>query len=114
MQIGRVPRASTAGASNLVPIYDLPVSATPHYTNVRLLGALDGAVVFARDESDEKLELLRSSSLLVVPRDGQPARFLADFVSDAPTVGLAASSDRVFWLNRSGRVFSIRREALSP
>jgi hypothetical protein len=114
MQIARVPQASTAAPTALVPIFDLPVSASPRYTGVRLLGAIDGAVVFVREESDEKVQLLRSSSVMVIPRGSRNARFLADFVNDAPYAGLAASQGRLFWLNRSGRVFAISREALAP
>jgi hypothetical protein len=113
LQIIRVSAASTAAASDPQPIFDLTVSSDKHLTSLRLLGAVDGAVVFARDEW-AALDRLRSSSVMVIPRGTNNARFVADFSGDVPVAGVAASGTEVFWLNQSGRIFALSREALAP
>lgn len=117
LQIGRVSNAATAGASDFMPIYDLSVSADKHLTRLRLLGAIEGSVFFARDEwvqADEGEPSLRSSSVMVIPHGSTSARFIADFTNDAPAAGVFASGQQVFWLNQLGRVFALSREALAP
>jgi hypothetical protein len=113
LQIARVSAASTAAASDVQPVFDLPISAEKPLTSLRLLGAVDGALLFARDEW-AALDRLRSSSVMVIPRGANSARFIADFSGDAPVLGVAASGTEVFWLNQSGRIFALSREALAP
>ena len=111
LQIGRVEMASSAAPGELKTIYDLVVPAERHLTMLRLLGAVDGAVFFARDEYLQA-DTLRSSSLMVIPRGDTSARFIADFTTDLPVQGIGASADKVFWMNQSGRIFALSREAL--
>jgi hypothetical protein len=80
---------------------------------IRLLGAVDGAVIFARDEYLQA-DRLRSSSVLVIPPGAKSARFLADFLGDVPIQGTGVSNDQVFWMNQTGRIFALSREALAP
>jgi hypothetical protein len=115
-QIGRIAVASTATASELTPIYDLEVPAERNLTTVRLLGAVNGAVIFARDEYLQ-VDRLRSSSVLVIPPGAigaTSARFIADFPTDLPVTGIGASDSQIFWMNRTGRIFALSREALAP
>jgi hypothetical protein len=112
-QIGHIVMASTATAGELTPIYDLEVPAERNLTTVRLLGAVDGAVIFARDEFRQP-GLLLSSSVLVIPPGATSARFIADFARDLPVSGIGASDDQIFWMNRTGRIFALSREALAP
>ena len=113
LEIGRIAMANTASTDQLTVIYDLEVPAERHLTALRLLGAVDGAVFFARDEYLQS-DRLRSSSVLVIPRGATSARFIADFTDDAPVPSIAATRDRIFWMNQSGRIFALSREALAP
>ena len=113
LQIGRVAMASSAQPGELDVVYDVEVPAGRHLTSLRLIGALDGAVIFARDEYVEGGGL-RSSSLLVLPAGATGPRFIADFVGDLPLQGIGVNNDRVFWMNQFGRIFALSREALAP
>lgn len=113
LEIGRIAMSSTATVDQLTVIYDLEVPAERHFTALRLLGAVDGAVFFARDEYLQA-DRLRSSSVLVIPPGATSARFIADFTADVPVQGIAASRDKIFWMNQSGRIFALSREALAP
>jgi len=117
LQIDRVARAAQAAPQNLAPVFVLPISADPYYTSLQLLGAVDGAVVFSRNEYEssdgaDSPPTLRSSSVLIIPQSGG-VRYVADFLGDGPTRGVAAIGDRIFWLNQSGRVYGLSREALA-
>jgi len=112
LQIGRVTDPGSAGPSDLMPIYELEVPADPRVTALRLLGALDGAVFFAREESFEGGRF--SASVMMIRRGEERAEYLADFSGDAPEAGIVANDERVFWLNKSGRIFAFPREALAP
>jgi hypothetical protein len=112
LQIGRVTEPGNAGPSDLMPIYELEVPAAPRVTALRLLGALDGAVFFAREESFEGGRF--SASVMMIRRGEARAEYLADFSGDAPEAGIVANDERVFWLNKSGRIFAFPREALAP
>jgi hypothetical protein len=114
LQIGRVAQAATAAASDMTPIYDLSVSAEKHLTRVRLLGAVEGTVFFAREELNEDEQTLRSSSVMLIPHGSSSARFVADFIDDYPVAGVFASGQQVYWLNQSGKIFALSREALAP
>jgi hypothetical protein len=111
-QIGRVSSPATAGSSDLQPIYELEVVAEKHQTAIRLLGAVDGAVFFARDEVFEGGSY--SSSVLMLRDGAERPQFIADFTADLPVAGVVASEDRVFWLNQTGRIFAIPRGVLAP
>jgi hypothetical protein len=111
-QIGRVMSPGSAGPSDLTPIYDIEVPSDPRVTLVRLLGALDGAVFFAREELFEGGRF--NASMLMIRRGQERAEFLADFSGDTPVDGIVASDDRVFWLTRTGRIYAIPRETLAP
>jgi hypothetical protein len=112
LQIIRVDAASGAAAADPVPLYDLPTSPN-HYTVLQLLGAVDGAVLFARYELEpDAQKTLRSSSVLVIPAGSNSAHFIADFAGDSPAPGIGANAGRIFWLNQSGRLFGFDRKAL--
>jgi len=113
LEIGKIAMASTATTDQLDVIYDLEVPAERHLTALRLLGAVDGAVFFARDEYLQS-DRLRSSSMLVIPKGATSARFIADFTADVPIQGIAANREKIFWMNQSGRIFALSREALAP
>lgn len=113
LEIGRIPVAASATADQLSVLYDLEVPAERRLTGLRLLGAVDGAVFFARDEYLQA-DRLRSSSLLVIPAGATQARFVADFTADVPVASIAANRDTIFWMNQSGRIFALSREALAP
>jgi hypothetical protein len=112
LQIQRVEQAASTQPSNPEPIFDLPVAARPHYTTLHLLGAVDGAVLFAREEWETNLQVLRSASVMAIPKGTTTAHFVADFVADRPTSGLVVKKDEIYWLNESGRVFGLDRSAL--
>jgi hypothetical protein len=100
------------GAADSELIYDLPVSPD-HSTVLQLLGAVDGALIFARYELEANAQkTLRSSSVLTILAGGRSAHFIADFAGDSPTQGLAVNDDRIFWLNQTGRLFGFDRKAL--
>jgi hypothetical protein len=110
LQIVRVDAGS--GSAEPEPIYDLPASPN-HYTVLQLLGAVDGALIFARYELEANPQkTLRSSSVMTILAGSRSARFIADFAGDSPTQGLAVNDDRIFWLNQTGRLFGFDRKAL--
>jgi hypothetical protein len=114
LQIIRVDAGGGSAAIDPVPIYDLPASPS-HYTILQLLGAVDGAVVFARYELQaDAQKALRSSSVMAIPAGSRSARFIADFAGDSPASGLAVDDDRIYWLNQTGRLFGFDRKALRP
>lgn len=117
LQIIRIRQAS-GGAPEQESVFELPLSAAlgdETRPSLRLLGALDGAVVFVQDEYDAAAEAPRRSSVLVIPKGQTGAQFVADFVEDdALFVGLVANADRLFWHNKSGRIFGLSRAVLSP
>ena len=112
LQIKRVERAKDAARDDPAPIFDLEVSANPRYTTLRLLGAVDGAVLFVREEWETNLQNLRSASLLAIPAHSETVHFVADFAADSPATGLAVRDDAIYWINKSGRVFALERAAL--
>lgn len=112
LQIKRLDTGTITGAADPAPIYDLAVSPE-HSTILLLLGAVDGAVIFAREELEPSDEpSVRSASIMAIPGGSTTAYYIADFAADAPAAGLAVREDRIFWLNQSGRLFSWDRTAL--
>jgi hypothetical protein len=88
----------------------------PTVARLRLLGAVAGAVVLARDvtvKSDAGAGLAESA-VLIVPASGGPPRIAASFAHDTPVFELQtpAFSPDTFWVNASGRVFRLPRGAL--
>jgi hypothetical protein len=118
LQIGRVTAAATAAPSDFTAVYDMVVPSERHLTTLRLLGAVDGALLFARDEyeidPESELQRVRSSSVLILPRGTSTPRYVADFATDLPETGIASSGDLIFWANQTGRIYSLDREALTP
>jgi hypothetical protein len=112
LQIKRVVDLAQAEPSDPTPIYDLEVSASPRYTSLRLLGTVDGALLFARDEFETNLQTVRSSSLLAIAAGSTTVHFVADFADEWPVQGIASSSDQLFWLNQTGRLFALPRKVL--
>lgn len=111
LRILRLPDAASASSTDPAPLYELEVPASPRTTTLRLLGAADGALVFARDEYDSEPVRVRSASVLVIPEGSTVVRYVADFVSDSPAPGFASDADSVYWLNNSGALFSLARSA---
>ena len=83
-----------------------------------LLGAVDGAVLLARTESeggDAGPSSIRSSSVIVLPARGGAPRIVADYARDYPLLGMqvvAVDADWVYWLNSTGELFRLARGAL--
>jgi hypothetical protein len=84
-----------------------------------LLGVVDGAVLLvstATETGDGGAPVsIRSSSVLVVPAGGGTPRVVADFAGDYPMVGLpalAVDAASVYWLNVSGDLYALPRDAL--
>ncbi len=97
---------SDAGSQML---YDEVVD--PKSVQLRLLGAVSGAVLLVRDSvqtNDAAVSSTESTVLAIVPGAGSP-RILASFAGDSPIFELQtpAFSHDAFWLNASGRVFRL-------
>ena len=87
----------------------------PTVASLRLLGAVNGAVVLARAVLGRADGGVASeSSVLVIPAGGVAPRIVASFVRDAPIFELQAPtfSEDIFWLNASGQVFRLPAAAL--
>jgi hypothetical protein len=83
----------------------------PKSVQLRLLGAVSGAVLLVRDSVqtyDAAPSATESTVLAIVPGAGSP-RILASFAGDSPVFELQtpAFSRDAFWLNASGRVFRL-------
>lgn len=85
--------------------------ALPTVSQLRLLGASAGAVIFARDVAGGIDGGARSpeSSVLVLPAGQTAPRIVAGFVGDSPVFEVQAPSFTadVFWMNASGRIFRL-------
>jgi hypothetical protein len=95
-------------------VYDEIVD--PTFGRLRLLGAVNGAVVLVRDtmaNADAGNASSESAVLVVAPTGGAP-RILASFAQDTPIFELQtpAFSPDAFWVNASGRVFRLPAGAL--
>jgi hypothetical protein len=90
----------------------------PARASLWLLGVVDGSVLAARTEAetaDAGESPVRSSSLIVLPARGGPARILADLQHDYPLLGLNALAQdvsHVYWLNSSGDLMRFPRGGL--
>jgi hypothetical protein len=113
LQIERLADAADAPITSVDPIYDLEVSADLRVTTLRLLGAVDGAVVFVREDREADLQTVRSSSVIVIPAGGTTRHYVADLVGTALMPGLGVTDDAIFWLTQAGRLFSLPRSVLS-
>jgi hypothetical protein len=89
------------------PVYQIRID--PAVTRINLLGAVDGAALVTRIEHPRRDAPVRSSSVLMLPREGGAPRIVADFARDFPLQGLSTDDERVFWLNASGRLFALQR-----
>lgn len=102
------------GDSEPKVLYDELVD--PAVVRLRLLGAVNGAVLLVRDLAAQPQGgvAATSSSVLVIPPGGGDPRIVASFAKDTPTGELQAPSfsPDVFWLNSSGRVFQLSGAAL--
>jgi hypothetical protein len=102
---------SDAGSS---VVYDEVVD--PKIERLRLLGAVNGAVVLVRDIAVQADAGVTSSesAVLGIPAAGGAPRILASFVRDTPIFELQAPpfSPDTFWVNSSGRVFRLPAGAL--
>ena len=108
------------GAAGTTPsvVYD---EVLPTISTLRLLGAVNGAVVMARDVAPQPDagdatygSTASESSVLAIPAGGGAPRIIASFVNDSPIFELQAPafSADTFWVNGSGRVFSLPAGAL--
>ena len=85
-------------------------------TRLRLLGAVNGAVLLARDatQSSDAGAAESEGSVILIPPDGSTPRIVASFRGDTPIFELQAPafSPDIFWLNQSGRVYRLSAPAL--
>lgn len=99
------------GSGNTAMLYQ--ESVDPTVVRLRLLGAVDGAILLVRDGTYRPDGGMVASSLdstvLVVPAGGGAPRIVASFSHDSPVFELQAPvfSPDVFWINSSGRVFRL-------
>jgi hypothetical protein len=88
----------------------------PKVSTLRLLGAVSGAVVMAREVTPQADSgaVSSESSVLVIPAAGGAPRIVASFVNDSPIFELQSPTfaQDSFWLNGSGRVFRLPAAAL--
>jgi hypothetical protein len=90
--------------------------AAPPAVRLRLLGAVSGAVVVARDTTlvSDAGPPAAESAVIVLPASGSSARTVASFRDDAPVFELQVPTftPDVFWMNQSGRVFRLAAAGL--
>ncbi|MET0391030.1 MAG: hypothetical protein ABW321_33975 [Polyangiales bacterium] len=103
----------TAVAAGPTTVYRMTVD--PTVTRMALMGALDGVVLLNRyDElavdSGVPAEQRRRGSVIRIA-NGTPS-IIADYVNDFPLTGLPRNDARIYWLNQSGAVYTLRRAAL--
>jgi hypothetical protein len=84
---------------------------------LRPLGVSDGVVLLGRWQlaTSSDNSTLDSSSVLLVPDDGNLPRVLAEFLRDGPVGQMQAppfDATAVYWLNSSGRLYRLARAAL--
>ncbi len=88
----------------------------PTIAQLRLLGAVNGAVLIVRNITPQADGGASSteSSVLVIPASGGAPRIVASFLRDAPIFEVQAPTftGDVFWLNQGGRVFRLPAAAL--
>ncbi len=95
-------------------LYDSVVD--PAVTSLRLLGAVNGALLLVRHVSaqiDAGVSAAESG-VLVVPASGGAPRIVASFTRDQPLFEVQAPtfSRDVFWINASGSIFQLPAAAL--
>lgn len=104
--------SGTGSAPNV--LYDEVLD--PSVAQLRLLGAVDGAVLLVRDITPRADAGASSSesSILVIPASGGAPRIVASFLRDTPIFEIQAPTftGDVFWLNQGGRVFRLPAAAL--
>ncbi|MGO9833053.1 MAG: hypothetical protein ACLP1X_02425 [Polyangiaceae bacterium] len=109
------------GAAGTTPSVAYDEVLNPTISTLRILGAVDGAVVLARDVAPQPDggdaaygSSASESSVLVIPAGGGAPRIIASFVNDSPIFELQAPafSADTFWVNGSGRIFSLPAGAL--
>ena len=94
--------------------------STPRLRTLRLLGAVDGAVLLVRsvtpqvDGGASSPGSASESSVLAIPASGGAPRIVASFLRDTPIFEVQAPTftGDVFWLNQGGRVFRLPGAAL--
>lgn len=106
----QLQRGALGNGANGAPEVVYESSIDPDRTRIRLQGVVDGAAVLTRIESESST--LRSTSVLIFPLSRSAPRIVADFAGDAPVPGLAADADNIYWLNGSGKLYSVPRSAL--
>jgi hypothetical protein len=84
---------------------------------LRPLGVSDGVVLLGRWQlaTSSDNSTLDSSSVLLVPDDGNLPRVLAEFLRDGPVGQMQAppfDATAVYWLNSSGRLYRLARATL--
>jgi hypothetical protein len=103
-------------ASGAMPAKLYDEVALPTVSQLRLLGASNGAVIFARDVAGGIDGGARSpeSSVLVLPAGKTVPRIVAGFVGDGPVFEAQTPSftSDVFWMNTSGQIFRLPSQAL--
>jgi hypothetical protein len=109
----QVTRIDSSDAASSV-LYEEQVDSS--VARLRLLGAVNGAVVVVRDvtKDTEAGAPESESAVIIIPSGGETPRIAASFQADTPIFGLqtpAFTSDS-FWLNASGRVFRLPAAAL--
>ncbi|MGH7439375.1 MAG: hypothetical protein ACRENE_27115 [Polyangiaceae bacterium] len=104
------------GASGTMPTKLYDEVALPTVSQLRLLGAASGAVIFARDVAGGVDGGAKSpeSSVLVLAAGQTVPRIVAGFVGDSPVFALQAPSftPDVFWMNGSGQIFRLPGQVL--
>jgi hypothetical protein len=90
--------------------------SAPPTVRLRLLGAVSGAVVLARDTAllSDAGPAATESTVIVLPASGSSARTVASFRDDGPIFELQVPTftPDVFWMNQSGRIFRLAAAGL--
>lgn len=88
----------------------------PPTVRLRLLGAVSGALVLARDTAllSDAGPAETESTVIVLPAGGSSARTIASFRDDGPVFELQVPTftPDVFWMNQSGRIFRLAAAGL--
>jgi hypothetical protein len=110
LQVHKIDAVGTSPQSAPSVLYQLTVQ-NPARTSLRLLGAVDGAALVSRADFNDRYEVQKCTVLILLPGQTAP-RIAAIFVHDSPIAGVATDAARIYWLNRSGRIFALPRAAL--
>jgi len=109
-QVHALDIAEARGSTPPRTLYDLPVSG--QRSELKPIGALDGALLVARLSLSSDGMTVTSSTLLLLRRAGGPASVVADFAGRYPLPSIAADADNVYWFNDDAKLYSFPRAAL--